>query len=75
MAMREQQKIIDRSKNDVINRENMEVKMLEKEVGDKDMKISELKNQLHSKELEFMSSQSRLRDEIDLLKEKNNKLI
>ena len=43
MSMREQQKIIDRSKNDVINRENMEVKILEKEVGDKDMKISELK--------------------------------
>jgi hypothetical protein len=44
MAMREQQKLIDRSKIDVLNRENMEVKMLEKEVGEKDAKISELKN-------------------------------
>ena len=40
----EQQKIADRSKKDAIIRENLELKMLEEEIEDKDKKIAEFKS-------------------------------
>ena len=74
-AIQDQQRQADRSKQDIKSMQTTAVKKLERELEEKEQIIMGLKSQVHDNEIKALENENELRDELDLLKDKNNKLL
>lgn len=74
-VIQEFQKQSDRHNKDKKSIQQTALKKLELEVDQKEQTINELKNSMKELEINSMQNENILRDELDLVKDKNNKLL